>query len=312
MAQITSNIMMIRPHHFGFNVETAQNNAFQKLDNSKDAQEIQRQALEEFDQFVEKLKNHGINVIVVEDTDLPVKPDAIFPNNWISFHDNGLVMTYPMYSPLRRNERRPDVIQQLSLNFSIEKDYTFEHYEEEQMFLEGTGSLILDRVNKIAYANLSQRTDLRLLDKWCILMGYKKIHFSALDKQGKDIYHTNVMMALGTNFCIICLDCIPESKEKENLLQSLENTGKIILPISMDQMETFAGNMLQVKNKNGKAYLVMSASAFHSLKEDQVQTIQKLTDIIVGDIPTIEKIGGGSVRCMMAEIFLPELPKSNL
>ncbi len=304
MDQVTNNIMMIRPKHFGFNEETAKNNSFQSNDSSLDSDTISQVALQEFDNFVEALKAKDINIHVIEDTDTPIKPDAVFPNNWISFHEDGMVLTYPMYSKLRRNERRQDIIEQIELSYIIDKNYTFEHYEDEDLFLEGTGSLILDRQNKIAYANLSQRTDLQLFEKWCILKGYEKVHFLAKDRAGNDIYHTNVMMALGRSFVVICLECVPESKEKENLLRALKTTSKDIIDISLDQVESFAGNMLQVKSNKGIPYLVMSKASWIVLSEDQKANINKHTDVILGDIPTIEKYGGGSVRCMMAEIFL--------
>lgn len=306
MAQTTSWILMIRPRHFGFNEETAKNNSFQQKKEDEDAQSIAQKAVAEFDRFVEVLRAKGIQVMVVEDTENPIKPDAVFPNNWVSFHEDGLVLTYPMYSQNRRVERRADIIESLKSRFVITKDYTFEHYEEEGLFLEGTGSLILDRENKIAYANLSPRTDLRLLDKWCVLTGYKKVYFYAKDRNGNDIYHTNVMMAMGHSFCVICLDCIPDSPEKERLKQSLVDTDKEVIAISLDQVEKFAGNMLEVQNTGGTKYLVMSSTAYASLHPDQIAAIEKHTQILVGDIPLIETIGGGSVRCMMAEVFLPE------
>ncbi|MBK8700294.1 MAG: amidinotransferase [Saprospiraceae bacterium] len=305
MGQTTPHILMIRPKHFGFNEETAKNNSFQQNDGSKSGQSIADEAVREFDQFAEKLTAHGIDVVVIEDTDEPVKPDAVFPNNWVSFHEDGMVLTYPMYSSNRRVERRPDIINALAARFKVKKDYTLEHYEEENIFLEGTGSLILDRINKIAYANLSPRTDLRLFDKWCVLTGYQKVHFLARDRNGNDIYHTNVMMALGDQFCVICLECITESPEKDRLLDILTATGKEVIDISLAQVESFAGNMLQVENLSGKKYLVMSATAYKSLTEVQIHKIKNYTDILTAEIPVIEKYGGGSVRCMMAEIFLP-------
>lgn len=305
MSQTTQHILMIRPKHFSFNAETAANNSFQQKDQHNDTQTVSSAAITEFDAFVEKLKSHGIDVQVVEDTDAPIKPDAVFPNNWISFHEDGLVLTYPMYSTNRRIERRPDIIEQLKTRFQVNKDYTFEHYEEEGIFLEGTGSLILDRENKIVYANLSPRTDLRLLDKWCVLTGYRKVYFLAHDRHGADIYHTNVVMSLGHDFCIICLECIPESAEKKQLISVLQETGKEIIQITMEQLEQFAGNMLEVNNERGNHFLVMSTTAYNALRPDQLERIENRATIITGDIPTIEKNGGGSVRCMMAEIFLP-------
>jgi hypothetical protein len=296
---------MIRPKNFGFNQETAENNSFQINDTSISAEEISSRAIQEFDAFVDKLKHHKINVHVIEDTTQPIKTDAIFPNNWVSFHEDGMVMLYPMFSPNRRHERRQDIIDSLKSEFQVTKEYSFEHYEEEDLFLEGTGSLILDRVNKIAYANLSKRTNLELLEKWSILMRYEKKVFWSKDRAGQDIYHTNVVMSLGTDICVICLESIPNGREKDILLDSLSNTNKVIVDISLDQLENFAGNMLEVKSEEGKKYYVMSSSAYNSLTQVQIDLISKFSEIIVGDIPTIEKYGGGSVRCMLAEIFLP-------
>lgn len=306
MDQITSNIVMIRPANFGFNVETAANNSFQKNDKSLSNDEIKNLAIKEFDGLVAKLRENGINVLVFEDTDEPKKPDAVFPNNWISFHQEGMVMKYPMFAKARRVERRQDIIEEIKNTYNVTKEYTFEHYEEEDMYLEGTGSLILDRENKLVYANLSPRTDLRLLDKWCILMGYEKRKFYAKDRKGEDIYHTNVIMALGETFCVICMDCIPEGQDKAMLSKSLYSTDKEIINITLDQVEAFAGNMLQLKNKAGKRYLVMSQTAYDCLTPQQLEIINKHTFIITAAIPTIEKYGGGSVRCMMAELFLTQ------
>ena len=306
MNQITNNILMIRPKNFGYNTETAQNNSFQSKEGAEDVATIRSKAIAEFDGMVTLLRDHGISVYTIEDTDDPVKPDAVFPNNWISFHEDGLVLQYPMYSKLRRLERRQDIIEELGREFEVAKDYTFEHYEEDDMYLEGTGSMILDRENKIVYACVSERTDIRLLDKWCVLTGYKKITFTALDRSGKEIYHTNVMMALGVDFAIICLDSIADPLERKTVVDMLKATGKDIIDISMHQMESFAGNMLQVQSLNGSRYLVLSKTAYNSLNENQLNHIKAFTDIICPEIPTIEKYGGGSVRCMMAEIFLPK------
>lgn len=306
MRQTTQHILMIRPKNFCFNAETAANNSFQNEDKVRDVKTVSAQAVAEFDEFVNKLRSVGIDVWVAEDTESPIKPDAVFPNNWISFHEDGLVLMYPMFSKNRRIERRSDIIEQLKSKFLVTKDYTFEHYEEDGMFLEGTGSLILDRVNKIVYANLSPRTDLRLLDKWCVLTGYRKVHFLAHDRNGADIYHTNVLMSIGHDFCIICLECIPESPEKQFLMDTLQQTGKEIIEITLSQVEQFAGNMLEVSNAQGEYFVVMSTTAYQSLDAIQISKIEKHAKIITGHIPTIENNGGGSVRCMMAEVFLPE------
>lgn len=305
MSQVTDTIMMIRPASFGFNEQTAKNNVFQSEDSTLSQEQISAKAIEEFDKMVEILRSKDIKVIVIQDTEEPKKPDAIFPNNWISFHANGSVITYPMYAPNRRIERREDIIEQLGKEFDIEKRYSFEHYESEDMFLEGTGSMLLDRENKIVYACLSERTDIRLVDKFCVLTGYSKVTFNAVDRNQKPIYHTNVMMALAEDFCVVVLDSITDEAERSKLLISLERTGKEIIDISHYQMEAYAGNMLQVKNENGNTYMVLSKSAYDSLNAGQVKRLETMTDLLPIDIETIETIGGGSVRCMMAEVFLP-------
>lgn len=302
--QITNNIIMIRPHQFGYNQETAVNNSFQSNESEMDSTEIAEKAIKEFDGFVSELRNKGIHVDVFDDLQDPYTPDAVFPNNWFSTHNNGMVISYPMYAPIRRLERRPDIIASIGQHFQIKKDYTFEHYEEEDLFLEGTGSLILDRQHKIVYAAISPRTDVTILNKWCILMNYSKVHFTALDDNNKEIYHTNVMMALGEGFAIICLDSIKDDDERNQVIKSLEATKMEIIDITYDQMNSFAGNMLQVQSDTGEKYLVMSSTAKASLNEDQIEKILTHTKILVGHIPTIEKFGGGSVRCMMAENFL--------
>lgn len=297
---------MIRPANFGFNTQTAENNAFQSNDKTESANTVAVKAREEFDAMVEVLRSKGVNVIVVEDTDEPKKPDAIFPNNWISLHKNGAVMTYPMYAPNRRVERREDIIESLKKDFEVGRRYTFEHYEEDDMFLEGTGSMLFDRDSNILYACLSERTDARLIDKLCVLTSCDRVVFHSLDRNGDPIYHTNVMMALGEDFAVLCKASITKPDELEMLLDQLDATGKEVIDISYDQMESFAGNMLQVRNESGDTYLVMSQSAFNSLHEDQISALSQKTNILPIDISTIEYYGGGSVRCMMAEIFLPK------
>lgn len=306
MSTTTNNILMIRPANFGFNAQTAGNNAFQSNDRGQSAEDISKEATAEFDSMVAVLRDNGVNVIVVEDTSEPVKPDAIFPNNWISFHKNGAVITYPMYAPNRRIERREDVVEGLAKTFEVDRRYTFDHYEEDEMFLEGTGSMLFDRENRIVYACLSQRTDARLIDKFCVLVDYQRVVFHSVDRQGMPIYHTNVMMALGEDFVVLCKDSIKSSDELEELEQKLAETGKEIVDISFDQMEAFAGNMLQVRNDTGQTFLVMSQTAYDSLEEAQVQALSAKTTLLPIDISTIEYYGGGSVRCMMAEVFLPK------
>ncbi len=298
--------MMVRPATFGYNEETATNNAFQSNDTSRSPEEVQALARKEFDQFVEKLRSHGIEVIVIEDTPEPVKTDAVFPNNWISFHDSGEIITYPMFSPIRRRERRADVIQTMQERFRFSQTLHLEkEFGETDDFLEGTGSMILDRENKLVYACVSIRTHPELVKKLAEHLGYTVVLFHALDKNGQQIYHTNVMMAIGETFAVICLDCIPE-EEQVYVIRHLGQTNKKIISISLEQMEAFAGNMLQVRNKLGETFLVMSEQAYQSLTQEQIDLIEAETRILYSPLSTIETYGGGSARCMMAEVFRPE------
>ena len=304
--QTTSNILMIRPTNFGFNEETAANNSFQTKAKFHTPNEIKEMAMEEFDNFVAKMRGEGINVIVIDDSTEPIKPDAVFPNNWVSFHQNGAVITYPMFSEIRRKERRDDVLEKLKEDFIIEETYRLEKFESENRFLEGTGSMILDRENKICYACTSPRTDEGLLDIFCEFVDYQKVAFQSVDANGEDIYHTNVMMALGEDFVVIGMSTIKDEVQKKMLLDSLEKTNKTVIDISFDQILSFAGNMLQVRNEQGDTYLVMSQQAFESLTDEQIKEIEMRTKILYSPIETIETLGGGSARCMMAEVFLPK------
>ena len=306
MRQLTNNILMIRPANFAFNEQTAGNNAFQNKDNALSSEALKDIARQEFDNMVSILRSKAVNVIVIEDKDVPVIPDAVFPNNWISFHENGTIVTYPMYAANRRLERREDIIESLEEKFQVNNRYSFEFYEEEDIFLEGTGSMIFDRVHHIVYACLSPRTDATLLDKFNVLMGTECYMFKAVDRQGKDIYHTNVMMALGEDFVVICLESIPDEDSRKNLLKAFKRTNKTVIEITYDQMESFAGNMLEIKGEGGKRFLVMSQNAQSSLNHTQIDALSKHSNILAIPIPNIEKYGGGSVRCMMAEVFLPE------
>ncbi len=304
-AQTTSHILMVRPSNFGFNEETASSNAFQSNDQSLTSTEISKLAIAEFDTLVEKLRDVGVDVITVDDTFRPLKPDAIFPNNWVTFHQTGTIVTYPMYAPVRRLERRDDIIKGIQERFRVEQKIQLQEYEEVDQFLEGTGSMIIDRPNKLVYACLSPRTHVDLLHRFCKLMGYMAVPFHAVDGDGLEIYHTNVMMALGESFVVICLETVQSEIEEEMLLAKFSATGKEVIEISLDQMMNFAGNMLQVRNEKGETYLVMSGQAFASLNDAQIAQIGKHTNILSSPIPTIETYGGGSVRCMMAEVFLP-------
>ncbi len=295
--------MMVRPANFGFNEETAGNNAFQTKDNSLTTNEVKEKAATEFDNFVKILRGCSVDVVVMEDSISPLKTDAVFPNNWFSTHEDGTMILYPMYSPNRRLERDENIIRALENDFKVVKKVHFDQFENDNLFLEGTGSMIFDRPNKICYACLSVRTDLVLLNRLCSVIGYKPVAFHAVDAADQDIYHTNVMMALGETFVVICLETVKNEAEKVALLHEFQLTQKEIIEISLAQMQRFVGNMLQVRNDKGETFLVMSQQAFESLTPEQIQLIEKHTHIVSADIKTIETYGGGSARCMMAEIF---------
>ena len=292
---------MIRPVRFSFNSETALTNSFQTA--ARSGLGAQENALREFDSMVELLMTNGLDVTVVEDTPSPHTPDSIFPNNWISMHADGTVCLYPMQAVNRRQERRQDIIETLIEKFVVNevKDYTA--HEVSNIFLEGTGSMVLDRENKICFACLSPRTHLDLLRQFCHDFGYSLVTFHALDRKYASIYHTNVVMCIASRFAVICFECIPAGKEQEHIREALQ--GKEIIEISLEQLENFAGNMLEVHNSEGEKIMVMSAQAHRSLTPDQIKAIEKYDGIIVTPLFTIEENGGGSARCMMAEVFLP-------
>lgn len=302
--QTTNEIIMVRPAHFGFNEETAESNTFQTKEGNLNTEEISQNALKEFDDFVSKLRDQSIDVTIIEDTSDPVKPDAIFPNNWFTTHESGTIITYPMFAKLRRTERREDIVNQLENSHKVSKRYSFDYYEKKNQFLEGTGSMVLDRLNKIVYACLSNRTDIQLLEKFVVLNGYQKIVFHAVDPEGIPIYHTNVIMSVSETFAMICWDCIPEEIERKDLSAAFDRTGKEVIALTFEQIQKFAGNMLQLAKPDGTGILIMSETAFKSLEPEQVHKIQKHTDFIYANISTIETFGGGSVRCMIAENFL--------
>ncbi|MRI63610.1 amidinotransferase [Ornithobacterium rhinotracheale] len=307
--QITNSILMIEPIAFYYNAETAENNYFQQKP-SRSSEKIQTLALSEFNAMVEKLRSHGINVFTIQDTKEPHTPDSIFPNNWISMHENAQIALFPMFAENRRPERRDEILDFLEeKGFAIDAVTDFSAAEQEDIFLEGTGSMILDRENRYAYAALSPRTDEGLFIEFCEDFEFTPISFTAnqtVDGERMPIYHTNVMMCLADKYAIICLDSIDDKKEKKNVVETLKETGKEIIKISDEQMHQFAGNMLQVLGKDDQPYLVMSETAYQSLKPEQIQAIEKYNPIISVAIPTIEKLGGGSARCMMAEIYLPK------
>ncbi len=301
--QSTSHILMIRPVNFGFNEETAASNAFQNRNAVKDG--VNEKAQEEFDRMVNTLCSNGVDVTVIDDTHEPYTPDSIFPNNWVSFHADGGIFLYPMQAENRRLERREDIIAKLEDSFAVKHIIDLSRFEVEDKFLEGTGSMVLDRVNKIAYACLSPRTNREVLDLFCEQAGYTAICFDAADEKGKAIYHTNVLMCVGSAFAVICLDCIPNPHEKIVVKESLLSTQKEIIDISFEQMNQFAGNMLEVKNAGGENLIVMSLNAFNALSTGQKIDLGKYGKLIYSDINTIETNGGGSARCMMAEVHLP-------
>ena len=310
MSQTTNSILMIRPINFRMNEQTAINNYFQEDINIKNA-EINTKAQEEFDVFVEKLRAVGVNVIVEQDDVLMDTPDSIFPNNWVSFHENGDVGLYPMFAENRRKERRDEVFIRLEKEgFKIENIIDYTSAEDEGVFLEGTGSLLLDRINHKAYCALSPRADEELFIEFCEDFEYTPVVFTAnqtVDGKRLPIYHTNVMMCLAEKFAVICLESIDDKKERKNVIKHLRQDGKEIIEISESQMHQFAGNMLQVQGRENQRYLVMSKAAHDSLTQRQISAIEKHCPILSSSLETIETCGGGSARCMMAEVFLPKI-----
>lgn len=304
--QITNTFLMIEPVSFGFNEETAKNNYFQYNDDFP-REEIQALALAEFKAMVKLLRKKNINVITIKDEIESYTPDSIFPNNWISFHEEGVIVFFPMYAENRRQERRIDIINNInSQGFNFTELNNYASYETENRFLEGTGSMILDRQNRIAYAALSERTEQGLFEEFCRDFNFSPCAFHAYQSVAEKrlpIYHTNVMMAMAEDYVVLCLSAIDNLKERQHLVRTIQDSSKEIVRISEEQMHHFAGNMLQVRNNDGTPYLVMSKTAYQSLSTEQLKVLEKHNELIVADVPTIEKYGGGSVRCMMAEIF---------
>ena len=309
MQQTTNTILMIRPVNFRMNEQTAVNNYFQEALNLKNA-EINAKAQAEFDAFVEKLRAVGINVVVEDDDEALDTPDSIFPNNWVSFHSNGDVAKYPMFAENRRRERRDEVFIRLEEEgFRIENIIDYSSAELEGVFLEGTGSIALDRVNRKAYCALSPRADEDLFIEFCEDFEYTPVIFTAnqtVNGKRLAIYHTNVMMCIAENFAVICLDTIDDKKERKNVVKHLKQDGKEIISITEAQMHQFAGNMLQLRGADDQRYLVMSEAAHKSLTATQIASIERYCPILSSSLETIETCGGGSARCMMAEVFLPK------
>jgi hypothetical protein len=307
--QITNTILMIRPVSFRMNEQTAVNNYFMEEMDLKD-KSINEKAQEEFDAFVTVLRSKGVNVIVVEDTKEPNTPDSIFPNNWVSFHASGTVAVYPMFAENRRKERRDDIFDILEQHgFKINEIIDYTSAEQEGVFLEGTGSILKDRDNQKAYCALSERAHEDLFIEFCEDFDCFPVIFNAnqtVDGERLPIYHTNVMMAMAENFAVICPDSIDDKNERKNVVQHLKKNGKEIIEITEEQMHHFAGNMLQVIGANDQRLMVMSSQAYHSLNTAQVKNIEKHCEIVHSSLDTIETCGGGSARCMMAEVFLPK------
>ena len=310
MSQATNTILMIRPVAFRMNEQTAVNNYYQKVLENMLPATVQAKALAEFDAFVQKLRAVGVNVIVVEDTLEPNTPDSIFPNNWISFHRDGTVGLYPMFASNRRLERREDILDVLEeKGFEINNTIDYTSAEEVSLFLEGTGSLVLDRVNRKAYCALSPRADEDLLIEFCEDFEYTPVIFKAnqtVNGNREAIYHTNVIMCVSPQFAVACLDCIDDKKERKSFIKHLKEDGKEIINITEAQVNNFAGNMLSVLGDNDKEFIVMSASAYQCLTPKQIESLEKYATILYSNADTIEACGGGSVRCMMAEVFLPK------
>jgi len=304
--QTTDTVLMIEPIAFGYNAQTAENNYFQV---NSENQNTQKKALEEFQNFVEKLRSKGINVITVKDTLEPHTPDSIFPNNWVSFGADGKVFLYPMFAPNRRDERRQEVLKAVeNAGFEIKEIDDISASENQDLFLEGTGSMIFDHDNKLAYGSVSLRLDENLFREFCKKIGYEPVVFHSFQMAGTQrlpIYHTNVMMCVADQFVVICLDCIDDELEREKVIETIKSSGKEIIEISENQMQQFAGNMLQVHNRNGEKFLVMSETAYKSLQQNQISMIEEYSEIIYSSLNTIEVNGGGSARCMLAEVFLP-------
>ena len=299
--QTTSTVFMVKPVRFGFNPQTAQSNAFQKKEGY--GIQVQEAALREFLAYATLLRANGINIALAEDTQEPRTPDSIFPNNWFSTHEDGTLVLYPMAAPNRREERKGHFLEIIKRNFKVTRTVDLTHYEEEGLFLEGTGSMILDRENKIVYACRSPRTDMKVLDDFCTQLGYTPVTFESVDRNGQQIYHTNVMMCVGTAYAIVCLESIADPQERQNVVTSLEKSGKKIIEITFDQVNKFAGNMLELRNGEGKKFLVMSATARKSLTSEQNRELSKTYRLLSPQLETIETNGGGSARCMLAEIF---------
>ncbi|ATB67208.1 arginine deiminase-related protein [Pseudomonas mosselii] len=301
--QTTNTVLMIRPARFAFNPDTAANNRFQQA--PSDPQAASEKALEEFDGYVDTLRQHGVDVLVVQDTPEPHTPDSIFPNNWWSSHADGSLVLYPMEGENRRLERSKGVLAVLRERFAIQRTIDLSPLEQQNLFLEGTGSMVLDREHRISYACHSGRTHEHALRQFAERLDYRLCLFHAVDRRQAPIYHSNVMMNVGRQLAVACLDALPRHDERRALEHSLRDTGKQVLALNFDQLENFAGNMLEVHDRDGRSLLVMSRSAWHALDADQRRQVERHSHPLVVNIDHIERIGGGSARCMLAEVHLP-------
>ncbi|HBE11718.1 MAG TPA: amidinotransferase [Flavobacteriales bacterium] len=310
MNQSTSSVFMVRPHSFRKNEETATNNHYQRDIAQASPEEIIERAQEEFDGLVGQLKAAGVEVVVFDEAEPHETPDALFPNNWVSTHADGTVALYPMFAPNRRTERREDIplVLEHQFGFDVRQIIDFTEFESHNKFLEGTGSIVLDRVNRKAYAALSDRTDARALEHFCDQLDFEPVAFKAfqtVDNQRLPIYHTNVMMSIGSGYAVVCLNCIDSDEERKQVVDAIAQDGLELIAITEEQVNQFAGNMLELTGDDGPV-LVMSASAYQSLVPEQIEKLQQHTTLLHAPLPTIETCGGGSARCMIAEIHLPE------
>ena len=302
-AQSTDSVLMIRPGRFYPNPETAADNAFQ-CNADRDSAVLTLMARKEFDAAVQALRAAGVNVHVFEDTVEPEKPDAVFPNNWISTHDDGRVVLFPMYSKLRRRERRQDIVEELCKHYRVTAVVDYSAFEDEGCYLEGTGSLVFDHLNKFAYVSLSNRSNPKAIQRFADDFSYEPVIFTSIGPNGQSIYHTNVMMCIGTGFAMVGLEMIPDKAERQQVRARLEKTGKEIVELSADQISNFAGNAIELQNKSGEKLLVLSSRSARALTEEQRKTLTRYARLLPLELPTIE-LGGGSARCMIATIHLP-------
>ena len=305
--QDARTVLMIRPVRFQSNPQTAGSNRFQRQDGFESSAQLQDAAALEFDGLVDNLRQAGVRVVVFDDTEEPHTPDSVFPNNWVSFHNDGTVVLYPMLAENRRPERRVELLDELSRKhgFRIDQTIDLSQHENNDRFLEGTGSLVLDRINRIAYACVSARTDLDVLGEFGQRMNYDVVVFEAVGRDGAAVYHTNVLMSIGEQFAVICAEAISDDKQRTAVLARLSETGREVVEISMEQLEQFAGNMLELENDQGEKVLAMSSRAFDSLSDKQRATLEKYATIVSAPVNRIEDSAGGSVRCMIAEVHLP-------